>query len=80
MVRPRAGLAGSRISSEAGGFEPAGGKGAVAHATLYFHLRYPGLVGDEAREPQRERIPILLDWHAGYPVEDYERHRNPAIA
>lgn len=66
--------------SEAAGFEPAGGKGAVARATLYFLLRYPGLVGDEARELQRERLPILLDWHASHPVEDYERHRNAAIA
>jgi endonuclease G, mitochondrial len=66
--------------AEPAGFEPAGGKGAVARATLYFLLRYPGLVGDEARELQPDGIPILLDWQGRYPVEDYERHRNAAVA
>jgi len=66
--------------SEVGGFEPAAGKGPVARATLYFLLRYPAEVGDEARELQRERVPLLLDWHSTEPVGDYERHRNAAIA
>jgi endonuclease G, mitochondrial len=63
-----------------GGFEPGGGKGPVARATLYFLLRYPGEIGDEPRELQRERVALLLDWHRGEPVGDYERHRNAAIA
>ncbi|MGE2731259.1 endonuclease [Mycolicibacterium vaccae] len=61
-------------------FEPRAGKGAVARATMYFLLRYPGLIGDVARELQAERLPILLDWHASEPVGDWERHRNAAIA
>jgi endonuclease I len=65
---------------EPNGFEPLGGKGPVARATLYFLLRYPGLIGDEARELQRERLPVLLDWHAAHPVDAYELHRNAAIA
>jgi endonuclease G len=66
--------------SEPKGFEPLGGKGPVTRATLYFLLRYPGQIGDEARELQRERLPVLLDWHATHPVDAYERHRNAAIA
>ena len=46
---------------EADGFEPAAGKGAVARATLYFLLRYPGLVGDTAQELRAERLGMLLD-------------------
>jgi len=60
-------------------FEPASGKGAVARATLYFLLRYPGAVGDEARELQRERLDILLEWHSAHPATRYELHRNAAI-
>lgn len=60
-------------------FEPAAGKGPVARATLYFLLRYPGLVGDENRELQRERLQMLLDWHENDPPGDYEFHRNRAI-
>jgi endonuclease G len=66
--------------SAAAGFEPGAGKGPVARATLYFLLRYPGQVGDEARELQRERVPLLLDWHRAEPVGEYEHHRNAAIA
>lgn len=65
---------------EPGRFEPASGKGAVARATMYFLLRYPGVLGDEERELQRDRLPILLDWHAKDRVGDWERHRNAAIA
>jgi endonuclease G len=65
--------------SEAQGFEPTTGKGPVARATLYFLLRYPGQVGDEARELQREVMTVLLDWHRQEPVDEYERHRNTAI-
>jgi endonuclease G, mitochondrial len=66
--------------SEPAGFEPTSGKGPVARATLYFLLRYPGLVGDEAREMQRAVVPTMVDWHAGHAVTDYERHRNAAIS
>lgn len=65
---------------EPGRFEPGSGKGAVARATMYFLLRYPGVLGDEDRELQRDRLPILLDWHAKDPVGVWERHRNAAIA
>ena len=64
---------------EPGRFEPSAGRGTVARATLYFVLRYPGLVGDENRELQRERIPVLLAWHDEEPPDLYERHRNAAI-
>jgi endonuclease G len=56
------------------------GNGPVARATLYFLLRYPGQIGDEARELQRERVSLLLEWHHASPVEEYERLRNAAIA
>ncbi|MFK4225897.1 endonuclease [Streptomyces sp. NPDC019890] len=61
-------------------FEPSAGKGPVARATLYFLLRYPGFIGDEARELQRERLGLLLAWHSDNAVSEYERHRNAAIA
>jgi endonuclease G len=66
--------------SEPGRFEPVAGKGAVARATMYFLLRYPGLIGDESRELQAERLPILLAWHEAEPAGEWERHRNAAIA
>ena len=66
--------------SEAAGFEPVAGKGPVARATLYFLLRYPGQVGDEARELQRAVVPVLLDWPRADPVGEYKRHRNAAVA
>lgn len=59
------------------GFEPEAGKGAVARATLYFLLRYPGKIED--REFDRERVAILLRWHAADPPDLYEKHRNQAI-
>ena len=53
----------------------AGGKGAAARATLYFLLRYPGVVDDyDARD-----IKTLLKWHDEFPVSLYEKHRNAAI-
>ncbi|MDJ0918079.1 MAG: endonuclease [Woeseiaceae bacterium] len=57
-------------------FEPNNGKGAVARATMYFLMRYPGEVGDEARELAKSRTKILVDWHNEFPVDEYERHRN----
>jgi len=59
------------------GFEPEAGKGAVARATLYFLLRYPGKIEDH--EFDRERVAILLRWHAAEPPDLYEKHRNQAI-
>lgn len=61
------------------GFEPSGGKGAVARATLYFLLRYPGEINDNTREYPQRRLSTLLQWHERFPVDDYERHRNAAI-
>ncbi|MEU9378158.1 endonuclease [Streptomyces sp. NPDC048255] len=61
-------------------FEPSEGKGPVARATLYFLLRYPGMIGDEARELQRGGLELLLNWHRDHPVDIYEQHRNAAIA
>lgn len=60
-------------------FEPVAGKGAVARATLYFMLRYPGHINRTANEYERERIATLLAWHAAQPVDEYELHRNAAI-
>ncbi|MEH8018923.1 endonuclease [Rheinheimera muenzenbergensis] len=60
-------------------FEPTSGKGAVARATLYFLLRYPGVIGDEKRELQVERLQVLLNWHSAESPDDYEKHRNQAI-
>lgn len=62
------------------GFEPEEGRGAVARATLYFLLRYPGQVGDAAREFPEDRLPVLLKWHEDEAVSEYEMHRNAAIA
>ncbi len=74
-VRPKCG----RRETSDRKFEPTAGKGPVARATLYFLIRYSGLIGDEARELQSERLPILLQWHADEPVTVYEQHRNAAI-
>jgi len=64
---------------EDGRFEPAAGKGPAARATLYFLLRYPGLIDATPQELEPERIELLLAWHAAEPVGEYERHRNMAI-
>lgn len=61
-------------------FEPAGGKGEMARATLYFLLRYPGKVGDAPGEYTREDLGTLLKWHRENPVTLHERHRNQEIA
>lgn len=62
---------------EEDGFEPAEGKGAVARATLYFLLRYPGEVGEGEFEP--ERVETLLAWHKSEHPDEYELHRNAAV-
>jgi len=61
-------------------FEPQGGKGAIARATLYFLLRYPGQIGDQEGEYGPEDIQTLLRWHQQEPVSLHELHRNQAIA
>jgi endonuclease G len=61
-------------------FEPSAGKGAVARATLYFLVRYPDQIGDIERELQLERLTTIVGWHKAFPVTEYERHRNAAIA
>ncbi len=60
-------------------FEPEFNHGVVARATLYFLLRYPKKIGDEARELQKARLGVLIDWHKRDPVDRYELHRNAAI-
>ena len=56
-------------------FEPAGGKGAAARATLYFLLRYPGVVDTyDATDIHR-----MLDWNRRYPPDLWEKHRNASI-
>lgn len=65
---------------EADQFEPSGGRGVVARATLYFLIRYPGEIGDEQRELQAGRLATLTVWHQRDAVSEYERHRNWVIA
>ena len=65
---------------ESATFEPLTGKGAVARATLYFLLRYPGRIEEVMREPTLAAVPTLLAWHVLEPVGEYELHRNAAIA
>lgn len=60
--------------AEKGKFEPEYGKGIVARATLYFLLRYEGIIDQENID-----INLLLDWHHRFPVNLYEKHRNQAI-
>ena len=59
-------------------FEPSAGKGAVARATLYFLLRYKGLI-ESPSEMHEDRLAFLLQWHLDHPVSRYELHRNQAI-
>ncbi|WP_102128536.1 endonuclease [Deinococcus planocerae] len=61
---------------EPGEFEPAHGKGAAARATLYFLLRYPGVV----RQYGERHLQTLLAWHGADPPGNWERHRNAAIS
>ena len=65
--------------SEVGKFEPKGGKGAVARATLYFLLRYPGEVADSSKEMPRDRLDTLIKWANADKVDRWERHRNAEI-
>lgn len=76
-LRDECGRRESGSSAAIHGFEPEAGKGAVARATLYFLLRYPGEIED--REFDRDRVAILLRWHTAEPPDLYEKHRNQAI-
>lgn len=57
-------------------FEPAGGKGAVARAVLYYMVRY----GTADVPYGEDDLKTLLEWNRRYPPDLYERHRNQAIA
>ena len=65
-------------------FEPTAGKAAVARATLYFLLRYPGVIGDiktgKKKEFVKSNVKILLDWADDQKPSLYEKHRNAEIA
>ncbi|HEY3998023.1 MAG TPA: endonuclease, partial [Candidatus Xenobia bacterium] len=60
-------------------FDPDAGRGAVARATLYFLLRYPGEVGDRSSEYSAKDVATLLKWNHDYPPTEYEHHRNEEI-
>lgn len=60
-------------------FMPSAGRGAVARATLYFLLRYPGIIGKDPDQYKPSDIQTLLRWSRDNPVTDYERHRNAEI-
>lgn len=68
-----------RLEGAENRFEPRGGKGAVARATLYFLLRYPGAFAPSDATYTAERLATLLAWHKAHPVTLYELHRNRAI-
>jgi endonuclease G, mitochondrial len=62
-----------------GKFEPKHGKGAVARATLYFLLRYPGEISDSKKEMPIDRLSTLIEWAKSDKVDRWERHRNAEI-
>jgi endonuclease G, mitochondrial len=68
-----------QASADGQHFEPGAGKGAVARATLYFLLAYPGQVGDQAGEYSPSDIKTLVEWSKAFPPDEYEFHRNEAI-
>lgn len=70
------GECGQRVGDK---FEPEFNHSVVARATLYFLLRYPGKIGDETRELQKERLQVLLAWHNANKPNRYEKHRNAEI-
>lgn len=73
VIRDRCGML------DKGRFEPGAGKGAVARATLYFLLRYPGEINQTVKEYKAESLQTLLQWHTEFPPTEYELHRNAAI-
>ncbi|MGE7760085.1 endonuclease [Peribacillus sp. NPDC097895] len=75
--KPEASAAGIKEGcgkSEEGKFEPEYGKGVVARATMYFLLRYEGII-----DTSKVNMALLLEWHRLFPVSTYEKHRNQAI-
>lgn len=60
-------------------FNPHAGKGETARAVLYFMLRYPGQIGDDAHEYGVSDLPMLLEWNREHPPTEYEFHRNQMI-
>jgi len=60
-------------------FEPMNSKGAVARATLYFLIHYPGEVADSSKEMPKERLETLIKWAKEEDVDIWERHRNAEI-
>lgn len=64
---------------ENGKFEPKHGKGAVARATLYFLLRYPGDIADSGKEMPNERLKTLIEWANSDKIDLWELHRNAEI-
>jgi endonuclease I/V8-like Glu-specific endopeptidase len=64
---------------EADRFQPTSGLGAVARATLYFLLRYPGSIRSGRSTYTDDRLEMLESWHKEFEVSEYERHRNQAI-
>ena len=60
-------------------FEPFAGKGQVARATLYFMLRYPGVINSIEPHYDKASIEMLLAWDKLYPVSLHEKHRNMVI-
>lgn len=60
-------------------FEPKSGKGAAARATLYFLLRYPGLVSDSNKEMPKERLNTIIKWAQEDNIDTWELHRNAEI-
>ncbi|MFJ7753748.1 endonuclease I family protein [Peribacillus muralis] len=74
---PEVGAAGIKAGcgkSEEGKFEPEYGKGIVARATMYFSIRYEGIINSS-----NVNLALLLEWHRLFPVTTYEKHRNQAI-
>jgi endonuclease I/V8-like Glu-specific endopeptidase len=60
-------------------FEPNAGKGKVARSTLYFLLRYPGLINSVFANYDEDSVRTLLKWHDDFPVDAHELHRNATI-
>ncbi len=66
---------GARGNTPYGRYQPKGGKGEVARATLYFMLRYP-----KVQLPYKEsQITMLKEWAKQDPVSNFERRRNGLI-
>ena len=65
--------------SDDGKFEPKRGKGAVARATLYFLLRYPGDAPNSSKEMPKDRLKTIIKWAKNDKVDRWERHRNAEI-